>query len=546
MANCETIEDLLNRLIQKQMDCCLDNKDFVRKAEFNREVKRLDSKIDDFRRFVDNAIAELARKIGEVLDFINGIEARLLKFAAQQLAIFYDKILALINDNDSRLSNLEIRVGGLENAFQRINNAILALQGKVARLEQEVKRIEALIQTEKERNDRQDIAILAIPAAIAAAILLALKPVWTAIQTALKTLEGIKKGIEAIAAALRKLEEAVRKLQLQRGLKGDKGNAGKDGTNGKNGKDGKDGKEGKEGKKGDAGKDGKDGTNGKDGSSGRNGKDGKEGKKGDAGKDGKDGKEGKKGDAGKDGKDGKEQEVKVVQTVKVVEKLIYKPEYKITEKIKEVEKRVDVPKNPEFEVITVKKFDKCNPDSGGLPLFVNVKISVPKGTGAANIQLYETIARVEAQKCEQNSVAAIPEWWAMRVGADRPQLVILLAEDLGGGKFGRSRYPVSIPHYKGSQGTKPSIPRYQKGQYEAKLTLKDNSKLVVNAISETEGIRIIEALKIYIKPEYLQGASLNITHRKGDPLKQIYVVARTAKFFATGQKDTNPDWVINF
>lgn len=186
--------------------------------------------------------------------------------------------------------------------------------------------------------------------------------------------------------------------------------------------------------------------------------------------------------------------------------------------------------------------------------------AVSEATAKSQAKLYFDLAQQAKDTCEAKNVqpvAAIPDAWQVAIEGDRPQLIVLFAEVIKttDGKFrlGRSRYPISIPHYHKPQEFKPVIPDYRKGQYEGKLILKDNSRLVVNAYSPGEAKRVIAQLVQYINPEMFrtnsQGNPIKIPkiiERNGDELKQIIVTPTNANFFSTGRKDMNPDWVKQF
>lgn len=116
-----------------------------------------------------------------------------------------------------------------------------------------------------------------------------------------------------------------------------------------------------------------------------------------------------------------------------------------------------------------------------------------------------------------------------------------------GGK--NSSWSLSIPWYKGNYKNKiiESIPSYTKGSFATILTLNDNSKVVVNAISKAEGEGFMNKVKNVISGEKLQNALLKSGgERKGADLKQIEVKPAYAKFFPKGQKDLLPEWSYNF
>ena len=135
-------------------------------------------------------------------------------------------------------------------------------------------------------------------------------------------------------------------------------------------------------------------------------------------------------------------------------------------------------------------------------------------------------------------VAAVPDWWSIRVGADRPTLVIIYGE-----KGTTSRWSLSIPHYIGGENGAKHIPSYTKGNFWTVLILKDNSKVVVNASSKSGGEAFIKKIKRFIAADLLKGSVIRSGgERKGDKLRVVTVIPIMAKFFSTGQKNIAPDW----
>lgn len=202
----------------------------------------------------------------------------------------------------------------------------------------------------------------------------------------------------------------------------------------------------------------------------------------------------------------------------------------------------------EIVPVLVDVFDHCDPQTFA-PVYRQEVVTTLKGTESQVRLVASQLAELQAKQCspmEAECVAAVPEWWQVRLGADRPQLVVLFAEEMPDGKLGRSRFAVSIPHYNKPAGFIPPIPRYKKGPWEGILTLSDNSKLIINAATQTEAYRVINALKPLIANEYLKGSFTKIGERRGQALKVRTVVPRTAKFFATGQKNMIPDFVLSF
>lgn len=177
---------------------------------------------------------------------------------------------------------------------------------------------------------------------------------------------------------------------------------------------------------------------------------------------------------------------------------------------------------------------------------VELKIEGPRLAVMARAIEELNLANDERAKRACDTIAAVPEWWQVRIGADRPQMVIQFGEVQENDKVGPAKWPITIPHYYWSEGTVPAIPTYTKGSWEGILTLKDNSKLIVNAISQSEAFAVINALEIYIDPSMLQDSFIKVGERRGQPLQEVQVTPVVGKFFATGQKDLEPSWTVSF
>jgi hypothetical protein len=149
-----------------------------------------------------------------------------------------------------------------------------------------------------------------------------------------------------------------------------------------------------------------------------------------------------------------------------------------------------------------------------------------------NKQLY--FQQLQKQISDENAIATTPEWWAVRVGSDRPQLIVVFRPP-----GGKSSYQLSIPHYEG--GKQPTIPAYRKGGIRGEITLTDNSKLVVNAASEAEAERVLKVLMRYVSSRYLKNREIKITKLRR-AFKEIRVVPLFADFYSKGQESIRPDW----
>lgn len=173
-------------------------------------------------------------------------------------------------------------------------------------------------------------------------------------------------------------------------------------------------------------------------------------------------------------------------------------------------------------------------------------LAVDEYTAASMALIYRKIAEIQIDliklRNQEPPIAAVPEWWQIRIGNDRPQSVILYAEKLANGKISpKSRWPLTIPHYN-EAFKKPRLPSYEKGQWEGILTLKDNSKLIVNAKTQKEAERMLRQLGKFIKGDMMLGATSKVGLRKGKKLKECKVIPVSISFFSQGQENTNPDW----
>jgi hypothetical protein len=208
-------------------------------------------------------------------------------------------------------------------------------------------------------------------------------------------------------------------------------------------------------------------------------------------------------------------------------------------------------KPDETEKIEVKKFKGCLLNSkGNKDYFETVRISVPIAAAAAWKMSLDNQADLLALQCMTStggSGVAIPEAWAVRVGTDRPQLVIVYAEVFASGKLGDSRWSLTVPHYNRGEKAPISAPSYRRGSWVGRLALNDGSSLNINAASSADCKRAINKLKILVPNNF----RINAQGRASKPrisenpdlgFKSINVVPVMAKFFATGQKTLTPTW----
>jgi len=238
------------------------------------------------------------------------------------------------------------------------------------------------------------------------------------------------------------------------------------------------------------------GRDGKDGRDGKNGKDGRDGLNGN-GRDGKDGRD------GKNGKNGKDAEV-------------------------------------EFTTIVVKIFDGCTNDT---PRFKYESVSVIKGLEAERAKEFEQIANGSALKCaQQAAIAILPEHHQIRTGSNIPQASILWRGLKADGSFTNDFRASTIPHY--NKDKKPVLQNHTKGSHYARIILKDNSRIVVYAESQSTAERVAREQLKYVDASFIPSPiKVSLGERKGEELAKITVKAVRVSYFSKGLKDTQPDWV---
>ena len=165
------------------------------------------------------------------------------------------------------------------------------------------------------------------------------------------------------------------------------------------------------------------------------------------------------------------------------------------------------------------------------------------GLHALTRTVNENLVTVFGALCQQESpIAAIPEWWQVRTGSDRPQLVVIY-------KGGDSYWSITIPWYRGVYGNViiKQMPSYTRGAFATYLTLNDNSKIVVNAESKIAGETFINRVKSLVSSSMLSDSRIQSGgERKGKLIAKVGVKPAYAKYFAKGQKDQLPDWGYNF
>jgi chromosome segregation ATPase len=158
---------------------------------------------------------------------------------------------------------------------------------------------------------------------------------------------------------------------------------------------------------------------------------------------------------------------------------------------------------------------------------------------AAIAQAVETIhANTRCQTDDSN--AALPMHFETRTG-EIPQLVILWGPVDGGS----NRWSMIVPHPKPliRSNFRFAFPRYRKGNFQITYILKDNSKIIFNARSKTDGLALLSYLKSLVNPAFIDSLSEpRITEGAGQRRLQIVDVKATYVKHFLGHRNTAPNW----
>jgi hypothetical protein len=142
-------------------------------------------------------------------------------------------------------------------------------------------------------------------------------------------------------------------------------------------------------------------------------------------------------------------------------------------------------------------------------------------------------------QCELEPVVAAPDWWQVRIGANRPQIVCVFRKSNS-----RTYHSLAIPHPAEVEiPTEAILPAYAKGNFQGMIVLTDNSKFIVNCSSAAEAERICNIAASKIIGSYLPTPyKVWITERKGEPVGESQMFPTSIYYYSQGQKDLKPDW----
>ena len=143
--------------------------------------------------------------------------------------------------------------------------------------------------------------------------------------------------------------------------------------------------------------------------------------------------------------------------------------------------------------------------------------------------------------CKNGGAFAFPDWWQVRLGSNVPQLVF------GFRKADSSTYhSLCVPHPANTnKPTKSLFPPYIKGNWQGMVVCRDNSKFIVNAVSQNEATAMCNVAISLIDPQYLeQPPRVYIGERKGQAVSVDDMIPATIQYFESGQKNMIPNWRV--
>ncbi|MBD2167122.1 hypothetical protein H6G04_22285 [Calothrix membranacea FACHB-236] len=188
--------------------------------------------------------------------------------------------------------------------------------------------------------------------------------------------------------------------------------------------------------------------------------------------------------------------------------------------------------------------------------YITLQVFATNASQAAEqAQLHLEQAKLATQFCEAKNntsdggecIASLPERYQLSPDGHIPQMVYLFREVKEDNSLGDDYYPITMPHPTNTNASQQTaLPNYKKGSWELILTLKDNSKVFVNAYSQEDAENEITAIKSKINSTYLENSIQKIGQRKGQALKEITVKCVRVDYYPNGTKNAKPQWVKRF
>jgi hypothetical protein len=178
-------------------------------------------------------------------------------------------------------------------------------------------------------------------------------------------------------------------------------------------------------------------------------------------------------------------------------------------------------------------------------------VAIPSNQVACTKLLFEKLAKIEGQKCTKcdcpDPIATVPEWYEYRPESHRRQGVLVFKELKSDNTIGNDPYSITIPHCTlATAPTASPVDTYQKGNWQGILTLKDNSKVIVNCLTVAEANRVLTLISTVIDPAYLQNSFRKVGEHRGLAYKQITVKATLLDYYPTGTKNMKPAYRKSF
>jgi len=158
------------------------------------------------------------------------------------------------------------------------------------------------------------------------------------------------------------------------------------------------------------------------------------------------------------------------------------------------------------------------------------------------------IALFNQQFPSTDAYAVFPDNWLIRPEYHRPQAIYQFVQiDNTGKVIGAPKYRITIPHHTSQKPTNP-LPNYERGSWEIIYVLSDNSKITIHSLDEANGMTILNAAKALVDPPYLNNSyrSKSCLVSTSNPIAEITVKSRMAKFYSQGTKNVFPDWLVKW
>jgi hypothetical protein len=144
-----------------------------------------------------------------------------------------------------------------------------------------------------------------------------------------------------------------------------------------------------------------------------------------------------------------------------------------------------------------------------------------------------------------NTASTVPMYWPTKVTKGlRAQLAIAFRPEARRRiKFGKydPNTQCHIPHYNGDQN--PKIPSYTVGIYSCRVTLTDQSTILIHGETEAEAQRVVDDLLKYVEKKFLPKEIVYVhTKRKGLRLEGQKVRPFKADYYPPATQ--TPEWSI--